>query len=167
LADQEKQDLYKEKYSKVGVYDEVATILGLVASSGIVYLKNMELMFAIAAILMLVTAIFTYLRLLEPNNYQQEQGDLLDKLKSKPKKSLQKGWQLIKQHHYIFWIFLIFALLSESGRVLWQPQLKNLGLPIEYLGLIFAGFNLFSALGSYVSGKIDRKINLYHFSACL
>lgn len=60
LKDKDKQDIYKQKYSKVGIFDEVATIFGLIGSSIVIYLGTMELVFAFAAVFMLITALLLW-----------------------------------------------------------------------------------------------------------
>jgi MFS family permease len=61
------------------------------------------------------------------------------------------------KNRQVLWNILFFAFFNAivfSTYFLAQPYMQNQGIPIRYFGVIFAGFNLISATGSFFTEEI-------------
>ena len=81
---------------------------------------------------------------------------------------LGRYWALIRdvgrfarKQKLVLWSLLFSSTLSAScGWLLWlyQPYMKECNLPIEYFGVIFAGFNIYAGLISRQAHRIVNKL---------
>ncbi len=94
-------------------------------------------------------------------------------IKKEPKKGRSSYFQIIKEsivlvkkNNRLLWLTLFFATFNG---LVWplifysQPYLQMLGVPVYFFGLIFAGFNLISALGSAHTLQFEKLTNNWTF----
>ncbi len=86
--------------------------------------------------------------------------------------SLERAWEIygdlfgaarkfVFKHRLIRWYMMFAAvLLGSSTWLLWlyQPYMKQSGLPIWSFGIIFASFNFFAGIVSRYSSRVSNKI---------
>ncbi len=131
---------YKQVFANASIIDEITTILGMLSSGLLLsfYSPNPRILFVVAGIFLFCS--FTYTIIFLPRSSNKETNH-----KRLSFKTLSLKFNEVKN---LLPIFLAFALVYESGRVLWQPQLKNLGIEISKFGIMFAFFKLASLAGS-------------------
>jgi len=144
---------YRNILSNVYITDESATILGLISSSLMASSFGIQKSILLAGLILFASSILTLFIVKNSkkiNDIKQAQNTniLIDAI------------NIIKERKSIVLIMLLFAIFYEGGRLLWQPQLIQHGLKIEYIGYIYALFKVFSILGSLCAKKIYIEHNL-------
>ena len=144
---------YRNILSNVYITDESATILGLISSSLMASSFGIQKSILLAGLILFASSILTLFIVKNSkkiNDIKQAQNTniLIDAI------------NIIKKIKSIVLIMLLFAIFYEGGRLLWQPQLIQHGLKIEYIGYIYALFKVFSILGSLCAKKIYIEHNL-------
>ena len=135
---------YKRSISNVYITDEVATIVGLGTGALITSLAGLQKTIFVAAIALMLAALLSVYLLDEPKKHKSTQAT--DK-----KHIFEHTVNFFKKNSSYGLIMVLFAIYYEGGRFLWQPQLINSGLKIYELGLVYAGFKLFSITGSFLA----------------
>ena len=72
---------------------------------------------------------------------------------------IKDSLKIIKNNSSVLWLTLFFATFNGlvwSSYWFSQPYLQMLGVPIVYFGIIFAGINLISAIGSSLVDKFMK-----------
>lgn len=135
---------YRRTFANASVVDEATTIAGMLFSGLLlvtVSQSDLRTLFVVASFFLLASSLYMYIFL--PGGHKRvastHSGASLD-LRSK-----------IYDAKKILWVFLAFAVIYESGRVLWQPQLENLGLEVSKFGIMFALFKVASLAGSFAA----------------
>ncbi len=138
---------FEKKLSQVSITDEVATILGMLSSSFILLYFNYSTLLGVAT-LILGGAVFSAIFLLEAKNTTTTEN-------SNSEHFIRKF--NAKVSVFLVITFLFLAVLAESGRLLWQPQLLATGWTAVQLGYVFAIIKLGSIAGAYIAGEIKVK----------
>ncbi|PJA46959.1 hypothetical protein CO172_03325 [Candidatus Uhrbacteria bacterium CG_4_9_14_3_um_filter_36_7] len=163
LKDINKQKEYKRWYGRLTITDEMVTIIGLGVSTVIAYFISPAAVFSFAALAMLLTAIYTFIFIKESKSHTDEPKSTIQAFEQKPLSISKRAISFLKKHAAFIIVLLAFALLDESGRLLWQPRILDLGFTISTLGIVYAGLKLFSIIGAWFSGNLDCKIRRLHF----
>ncbi len=139
---------FEKQLSKVSISDEAATILGMLSSSLILTYFNYSTLISLA-IFSLGVAVFASLLLMD--NESVHSIAIKENVETKIKFTFKKGAVLL------IVAFLLLSILTESGRLLWQPQLIASGWSGIQLGYIFAIIKLGSLAGAYIAGTVKMK----------
>lgn len=78
---------------------------------------------------------------------------------------LREAYSLLNRHRELLYTIIFIALLSGLGNVYYftqQPYFYTIGLSIEWIGITFSLWALFSALWSFSFGKLAKKISENH-----
>lgn len=135
---------FEKQLSRVSITDEVGTITGMLFSSFLLVHFNYSVLIGIA-IFALSMAVAASLFL-----------ENIPHLHDAEKKENIKSFNYKKIFVFII-IFLLLSILSESGRLIWQPQLIMSGWSVVQLGYIYAIIKLGSIAGAYMAGSIKVK----------
>lgn len=165
LKDAKKEKEYKRWYGRLTIVDEVATIVGLGISTLVAYFIAPAAVFTFAAVAMFVTAIYTLIFLKETRIHSKEPKSTVQAFEQEPLSVSKRAALFLKTHASFAIVLLAFALLDESGRLLWQPRMLDLGFTISTLGIIYAGLKMFSIIGAWLSGNLKGNITRIHFFA--
>ncbi len=68
--------------------------------------------------------------------------------------------RFVRRHQLVRWHIAFLAVLGGSATwLLWmyQPYMREVGLPVMAFGLVFAGYNLFAALASRYAHRLDER----------
>ena len=144
----EKKEDYHKAYANMTIVDEVFTIAGLVLSSTLLYtLGDLRTVLIISTVFISLSTLYALFFLpARRRTVKHLHADNVTPNKLTMRSSLSGI-------HKIFPWIIAFALLYESGRVLWQPHMQNIGINIASFGLIFALFKAASIVGSLVARK--------------
>ena len=151
---------YKQTFGKISIVDESATLLGMLASSGIVFLSGMTSAFIMTSCLLLITAFQSYFFLHEPKTHNDERENIIEEFEKAPETVIQKALQFLSKNKELLFAMIAFSFLSETGRFLWQPKMQEAGIAIALFGIFFAVIKLFSILGGYIVTKQKHKTNV-------
>ena len=163
LKEQKQETQYKRWYGRLTIVDELVTIVGLGVSTAVVHFFAPATVFVFASATMLVTAGFTLVFLREARTHSKEPKSTVQAFEQEPVSVVKLGIRFLKTHASFSIVLFAFALLDESGRLLWQPRMLDLGFTISVLGLIYAGLKVFSIIGAWISGNLNGKIGRVHF----
>lgn len=142
--DSNSETSFEKKLSHISISDEVATICGMLLSSVILIYFDYSTLINLA-IFSLLIAVTTSLFLNSNNQIA---------VRSKVIPDDSKGINFKKSILVFIIIFLLLSILSESGRLVWQPHLVSNGWSVTQLGYIFAFIKLGSIAGAYIAGAI-------------
>jgi len=162
LKEKRQEAEYKKTYGKISIIDELATLLGMLASSAIVYFGSMTAAFVVTSLLLLVTALYTLVVLREPTAHDEKHENIIQSFEKSPATIVQKAWNFLRKNNELLVAMIAFSFLSETGRFLWQPKMEEAGIGIAFFGIFFAIIKLFAILGGYVVIKQNHKTNVYH-----
>ena len=139
----EDKSQYKKTFSTALIVDEAATVLGMLLVSLLLFVNIIpKSIFIIAGILLVINSL--YIAFVLPKSKLQ--------ILKAPQESSLENIKSMKNNIFILLpVIVAFAIMYESGRFLWQPQLKTLGIDIATFGLIFALLKLASILGSLLA----------------
>ena len=165
LKEKKREGQYKRWYGRLTIVDEVVTIMGLGISAAIAYFLAPSFVFVTAAVTMLITAFYTLLFLPEAKRQVRSPKTPIEAFEKKPVAVIKRAVLFIKSHAPFAIVLIVFALLDESGRLLWQPRMLDLGYTIAMLGMIYAGLKVFSIIGAWLSGRLDGEVGRKHFIA--
>ncbi len=163
LKDENKEKEYKRWFGRLTIIDELVTIVGLGVSTLVAYFMTPSAVFGFAALAMVVTAIYTLIFLKETRAHSTEPKSLVQAFEQEPVSVSKRAILFLKTHASFAIILLAFALLDESGRLLWQPRMLDLGFTISALGMIYAGLKVFSIIGAWLSGNLNGNVGRIHF----
>jgi MFS family permease len=153
----ENKSHYQRVFANASIVDEAATIGGMLLSSLLLFVHaDMRTLFIVSAIFLFLSVI--YMQVMLPDSKSNTRKDLHANNLS----FISFNFSL-KAAKSILPLIIAFALIYESGRVLWQPQLGNIGLNIESFGLVFALFKIASILGS-VAARHYQAFNITKLS---
>lgn len=143
LTQYNKTTTFEKLLSRVSISDEGATIVGMIFCSFL--LLHFDYSFLIScAIFSLIGAVVASFFLEEIPNLTNHSTEQID----------------VRKNHGVLVlipVFLLLSILSESGRLLWQPQLLSSGWFTMQLGYLFAIMKLGSIGGAYLAGNINIK----------
>jgi hypothetical protein len=159
---QERQ--YKKWYGRLTIVDETVTIIALGTSAIISWALNTAVVFIAAAFVMLLAALYTLFLLPEPKKARREPRTVIEDFEKRPFVVLRRGARFLKQHYSFVVILIAFALLDESGRLLWQPRLLDVGYSVSLVSIIYAVLKLFSILGAWLSSRLTSEVRRIHFA---
>ncbi len=154
---------YRLWYGRLTIVDELATIVGLGVSTIIANYSTPASVFNLAAVAMCVTGTYTLLFLAERRALNKDPISVAQAFEKEPLSLARRAVNFLKTNASLTSILLILALLDESGRLLWQPRLLDLGFTISFLGIVYAGLKTFSIFGAWLSSKIKGKVSRFHF----
>ena len=63
-----------------------------------------------------------------------------------------------KEVRMLIWLGALTVGMSTVGFWLYQPYMKEAGIPIIWFGIVFAGFNVFAAISSALASKVSAKM---------
>lgn len=138
---------FEKLLSKVSITDEVATIFGMVLSSLVLMYFSYSTLIGFA-IFSLALAVLSALFLASAKSESAIRNEESAPIKNK----FDFRYVLI-----LISSFILLAVMSESGRLLWQPQLLLSGWSAAQLGYVFAVLKLGSIAGAYIAGVIKIK----------
>jgi MFS family permease len=159
IKDQRK---YRKYFSKVTIVDEVATILGMLLSSLLVYIGyDLRASFIVAGVILIFHLAHTAFILPASRKPSSQPKNTSHTFSINILKS--KGFLLL------FPIIIAFAITYEAGRPLWQPHMQAIGIDIAAFGLLFALLKLASIGGSLLSNirEFHRKDLVVMFAIML
>ncbi len=164
LKENNLESKFKHFMSYTTIADESSSLIGMIISSIIIVIFNIQFVLYSATVVMIITFIYAIIALQEtrPGN-----EIISEKIQKKPEPNMQRITNFLGKHKEYISIMIIFAVLYESARVLWQPQLLSLGLKPEQLGIVFAGFKMFSILGSIAARKIKTTRKSFMYLGCI
>ncbi|HEU4966842.1 MAG TPA: MFS transporter [Candidatus Saccharimonadales bacterium] len=136
---------YQHTYANASIVDEATTVGGMLASSLVLLTHaNLRILFIVAGACLFANVLYTSMYL--PNRHQGASY--------KPTRLSFAGFKAgLLDSRKLLPLFLVFAILYESGRVLWQPQMASIGIDVTNFGLAFAFFKLLSIGGTYLARK--------------
>lgn len=158
LTKEKEEGSYKKYFGYLSITDEVATIGGLLLSGMLVLLVTPVGVYKIASVLMVCLLVYITF-FLAPDSPHRAHVVVSQYMETAP---------LAIRSFMSFELLLLasgFALLAESGRLLWQPKLLEVGVPVAVIGSYYAGLKLFSILGSYYAGRKHSVVSQKHFVA--
>jgi len=165
LKGKKQENQYKRCYGRLTIVDELVTILGLGISTLISYFLEPSYVFVVATLVMLATLLYTLFFLPESRQQRHQPKTPIEAFQRKPLVVIKKALLFLKGHIAFVIVLIAFALLDESGRLLWQPKMLDLGYTISMLGVIYAGLKIFSIIGAWISGKLNGEVGFKHFMA--
>lgn len=163
VKSKDNENMYKKTYATATVVDEVATIVGLLISSLVASFGTTAYPYFISSGIMLATIFYIMFFLRENLEHISNPENISEHTEQNFGDILRKGLMLIGNNSHYILLFLALALLNESGRLLWQPQLVDVGFAVSTLGLVYAFLKLFSLLGAWFAGKLSFQIKKKHF----
>lgn len=163
LKEKKREKEYRRWYGRLTVVDELVTTVGLGVSTVIAHFIAPAAVFNFAAVTMFVTAIYTIIFLTETRIHTKEPKSVAQAFEQEPVSLAKRAIHFLKTHASFLIVLLAFALLDESGRLLWQPRILDLGFTISALGIIYAGLKIFSILGAWLSSNLEGKVGRVHF----
>lgn len=142
----EKKEDYHKAYANMTIVDESFTVVGLVLGSILLYVfGGIRSVFIVSAIFISISTLYALIFLpVRRRTVNHLHADNVTPTKFELRTSLTGLRKVFP------WI-IAFALLYESGRVLWQPHMQNIGIDLASFGLIFALFKAASIVGSLVA----------------
>jgi len=147
-----KKHLVKEFFIKEQSIILISLFLSGLLGAYVVSKLGLNIIWVFASFSYLITAIL--LIFIKEHKITKEKTNKLSDLFKQSKKSIKYAWG----HHVLFFfIFATFFIMfrdSFGGDLVWQPFLKNLGLPIYLFGFVFSASTLMGALIPFVSGKL-------------
>jgi MFS family permease len=163
LKEERSEKEYRRWYGRLTIVDELVTIVGLGVSTVIAHFIAPASVFIFAAVAMFVTATYTLIFLNETRIHTKEPKSVAQAFEQEPISLVRRAIRFLKTHAPFAIVLLAFALLDESGRLLWQPRILDLGFTISALGIIYAGLKIFSILGAWLSSNIKGRVCRVHF----
>lgn len=154
---------FKKYLSHVMIADESSTLLGMVLSSVIVSVINIQTALGIAAGIMALTLLYGILSLKEVHLKETTAQKKSEEIEKAPEPNFHRISAFLTKHQSYILIMIVFAILYESGRVLWQPRLLEAGLNVEWLGILFACFKVFSIIGSFIAKHVHTNSSSFIF----
>ncbi len=161
LKERRQEAEYKKTYGKISIIDESATLIGMLASSTIIFFGGMASVFIIASVLLLLTAVYSLFFLKEPLVHDERHENIIESFEESPTNFLRRAWSFVKTNNELLVAMVAFSFLSETGRFLWQPKMEEGGIAVALFGILFAVIKLFSILGGYVVTKQNHKTSVY------
>ncbi|PID31630.1 hypothetical protein CR983_00010 [Candidatus Saccharibacteria bacterium] len=135
---------YRRVFANATMVDEATTIVGMLFSGlmlAVVSGSDLRLLFMVAGAFLALSVAYMFIFL--PDGHK--------KAAAHHESALIGFKDKLHDSKELLVMFLAFALIYESGRVLWQPQLENLGLELSKFGIMFALFKLASLAGSFAA----------------
>lgn len=147
ISEQNKAN-FRHALSNMSIADETGTLLGMVLATVVARIWGIQEVLITATFIMVCATVFISF-FIQDSKYKNTE---LEK-----KKLFQRTQTFITKHSPYFMIMVLLAVYYEGGRILWQPQLVKIGVPIYQLGILFAVFKIFAICGAYLAKKYSPK----------
>jgi len=157
---------YKQALSRMSIFDEVSTVLGMFTSSLLIVLFGMQFVFINASILMFVAFLVVFVLL--PNLKSTSAHHVLFQ-SDQTTSNYQNIKGFLKRNTPSLFLMFAFAVMYESGRLLWQPQLLSIGFKIGQLGVIYGILKIITILGTFLDNRVtlSTRVSLLYGSVTL
>jgi|GEM_PF-2107808 len=139
---------YQKTFANITIVDEAATVMGMAFSSLLLLVvDDLRWPLIVAAALLAVHACYVQFGLPHSRRHVTNTESLYMTWRS-VRKALRQTVPLLP-------LLVALALIYESGRILWQPHMENIGLSVASFGLVFALYKGAAIVGSILARHKD------------
>ncbi len=163
LKERGKEKAYKKAWSRVMMLDELATIVGALTTSAILFWLSFEWSYRVGAVSLALAALVIIFFLRESKQHVPSEENVIEDFEMHPVKSFQKAKNFLLSHKQFAGVFAAFALIEFPARILWQPQLVRIGFEESQMGVVYSVFKVFALVGAYVAGHKKIQVSIRHF----
>ncbi len=132
-------------------------ILAALIGSAVVASLGLQYLWLFAGALSLSGA--TYIFIFGKEEFKERPSNI-KKAMTETWDNTKNGFKYSRRHPVIFWllVFTLYMSLLSFTRLIWQPLFVDLGLSVEYLGLVFASAGIIGVIVPNLSKKFLEKV---------